>query len=69
MVRALLSIIHEGIENDFWGEDSILVDKFYDINKEQLDCEGISASYAGDGESIVVAIGNKEYRIIVREEI
>lgn len=69
MESTILDIIKNGIDEDFWGEDSLLVDRFYEeTGGDQLDCEMISTSYNEDGESLTVTIGDKEYIISVKEK-
>jgi len=67
MESTILDIIKNGIDEDFWGEDSLLVDRYAEkTGGDQLDCEMISTSYNEDGESISITIGNTEYRVLVQ---
>jgi hypothetical protein len=67
MESTILDIIYNSIDEDFWSEDSLLVDRYAEeTGGEQLDCEMRSTSYNEDGKSISVTIGNTEYRVLVQ---
>ena len=39
MIGCIKDAIQSGLYQDFWGEDSLLVDGFYECYGEQLTCE------------------------------
>lgn len=40
MIGCIKDAIQSGLYQDFWGEDSLLVDGFHECYGEQLTCEG-----------------------------
>ena len=65
LIKALRDVIEDGINGDFWDEDSILVDAFYEATGDQLDCEGLSV-YPDINENLVVELGNYRFEIAIK---
>ena len=68
MTEALYEVFEEAIDTDFWGEESILVGAYAELNGgEQLDCEMKSTAISedADGKNMVLSVflGNKEYKV------
>lgn len=76
MKYLLLNLLMEAVKNDFWGEDSAVIDKYteengitYDENGEeqQLDCESINQYINAEGKAEII-IGNKKYFVSIEEQ-
>lgn len=71
MIEHIRDIIAWGLNEDFWSEDSCLVDGYYECYGEQLDCEGLLI-WKDDvnGTILHLSLGaGKQYKITIEEEI
>ena len=53
MIEHIRDIIAWGLNEDFWGEDSLLVDGFHECYGEQLTCEGFCAYPSSTDDNVV----------------
>ena len=53
MIGCIKDVIQSGLHQDFWGEDSLLVDGFYECYGEQLTCEGFCAYPSSTDDNVV----------------
>ena len=67
VINALYRVFASAIEDDFWHEESVLVDAYHDEIGEQLDCEGIGSWMAENG-TMRITIGGLELRVAITEE-
>ena len=71
MIEHIRDIIAWGLNEDFWGEDSLLVDGFYECYGEQLTCEGFCAYPSSTDDNVVyVDIGEDSvhrFKITIEE--
>ena len=71
MIEHIRDIIAWGLNEDFWGEDSLLVDGFHECYGEQLTCEGFCAYPSSTDDNVVyVDIGEdsvRRFKITIEE--
>ena len=71
MIEHIRDIIAWGLNEDFWGEDSLLVDGFHECYGEQLTCEGFCAYPSSTDDNVVyVDIGEDSvhrFKITIEE--
>ena len=71
MIGCIKDAIQSGLHQDFWGEDSLLVDGFYECYGEQLTCEGFCAYPSSTDDNVVyVDIGGdsvRRFKITIEE--
>lgn len=67
IIDALYRVFADAIEEDFWHEESDLVDAYYDVMKDQLDCDGIGSWMDKDG-TMRITIGGFEFKVRISEE-
>ena len=53
MIEHIRDIIAWGLNEDFWSEDSLLVDGFHECYGEQLTCEGFCAYPSSTDDNVV----------------
>lgn len=53
MIGYIKDAIQSGLYQDFWGEDSLLVDGFHECYGEQLTCEGFCAYPSSTDDNVV----------------
>lgn len=53
MIEHIRDIIAWGLNEDFWSEDSLLVDGFHECYGEQLTCEGFCAYPSSADDNVV----------------
>ena len=72
MIEHIRDIIAWGFNEDFWSEDSLLVDGFHECYGEQLTCEGFCAYPSSTDDNVVyVDIGGDSvhrFKITIEEE-
>ena len=69
MKYTLLNLLIEAIENDFWNEDSLIIEKYAEREEEQrLDCEDICQYINKEGKA-EIKIGNKKYIVSIEEQL
>lgn len=69
MKYTLLNLLMEAIENDFWNEDSLIIEKYAEGEEEQCsDCEGICQYINKEGKA-EIKIGNKKYIVSIEEQL
>ena len=73
--RQVINYIREtilfGLEDDFWREDSLLVDGVHDCYGGQLNCEGMSAWPDMKDGVLHLSLGKdagKQFKITIKEE-
>lgn len=71
MIEHIRDIIAWGLNEDFWSEDSLLVDGFHECYGEQLTCEGFCAYPSSTYDNVVyVNIGGDSvhrFKITIEE--
>lgn len=71
MIGYIKDAIQSGLYQDFWGEDSLLVDGFHECYGEQLTCEGFCAYPSSTDDNVVyVDIGGDSvhrFKITIEE--
>ena len=71
MIEHIRDIIAWGLNEDFWSEDSLLVDGFHECYGEQLTCEGFCAYPSSTDDNVVyVDIGGDSvhrFKITIEE--
>lgn len=71
MIEHIRDIIAWGLNEDFWSEDSLLVDGFHECYGEQLTCEGFCAYPSSTDDNVVyVDIGEDSvhrFKITIEE--
>ena len=71
MIEHIRDIIAWGFNEDFWSEDSLLVDGFHECYGEQLTCEGFCAYPSSTDDNVVyVDIGGDSvhrFKITIEE--
>lgn len=71
MIEHIRDIIAWGLNEDFWGEDSLLVDGFHECYGEQLTCEGFCVYPSSMDDNVVyVDIGGdsvRRFKITIEE--
>lgn len=71
MIEYIRDIIAWGFNEDFWSEDSLLVDGFHECYGEQLTCEGFCAYPSSTDDNVVyVDIGGDSvhrFKITIEE--
>ena len=71
MIEYIRDIIAWGFNEDFWSEDSLLVDGFHECYGEQLTCEGFCAYPSSTYDNVVyVNIGGDSvhrFKITIEE--
>lgn len=69
MIGYIKDAVQSGLYQDFWGEDSLLVDGFHECYGEQLTCEGFCAYPSSTDDNVVyVDIGEDSvhrFKIII----
>ena len=72
MIGCIKDAIQSGLYQDFWGEDSLLVDGFHECYGEQLTCEGFCAYPSSMDDNVMyVDIGEDSvhrFKITIEEE-
>lgn len=63
--KAVYDVISEGLDSDFWAEDSIIIDAHAEVTGEGVDCEEFSV-YPHENEGLVVEIG--DFKFLVKVE-
>lgn len=66
VIDALYRIFADAIEDDFWHEESDLVDAYYDEMGDQLDCEGLG-SWMTENGTMRITVGKLELRVAISE--
>ena len=73
MIGYIKDAIQSGLYQDFWREDSLLVDGFQERYGEQLTCEGLNVYPDGTDDNVMyVDIGEDSccrFKITIEEEI
>lgn len=71
MIEYIRDIIAWGFNEDFWSEDSLLVDGFHECYGEQLTCEGFCAYPSSTDDNVMyVDIGEDSihrFKITIEE--
>lgn len=62
--KAIYGAIEEGITNDFWGEDSAIIDAHAETTGVDLDCEGLSI-YPRESGGLNVEVGELKFVVKV----
>lgn len=72
MIGYIKDAIQSGLYQDFWREDSLLVDGFQECYGEQLTCEGLNVYPDGTDDNVMyVDIGEDSccrFKITIEEE-
>ena len=72
MIKYIRETILFGLEEDFWREDSLLVDGVHDCYSDQLNCEAMSAWPDIKDDVLHLSLGEdigKQFKITIEEEI
>lgn len=70
MISYIKDAIQSGLYQDFWGEDSLLVDGFHERYGEQLTCEFCAYPSSTDDNVVYVDIGEDSvhrFKITIEE--
>ena len=67
MIEHIRDIIAWGLNEDFWSEDSLLVEGYYNTFNEVLNCEGFTI-WDDQRNTVYITLQNgKEYKITIEE--
>ena len=67
MIEHIRDIIAWGLNEDFWSEDSLLVEGYYNTFNEALNCEGFTI-WDDQRNTVYITLQNgKEYKITIEE--
>ena len=71
MIGCIKDAIQSGLHQDFWGEDSLLVDGFHECYGEQLTCEELCVYPSSMDDNVMyVDIGEdsvRRFKITIEE--
>lgn len=67
MIEHIRDIIAWGLNEDFWSEDSLLAEGYYNTFDEVLNCEGFTI-WDDQRNTVYITLQNgKEYKITIEE--
>jgi len=67
MENAIIRVVADALQDDFWREDSEILQTYYEDGNSEIDCEGYSIDITGE-ETAKLTVGDKRYILRVEEE-